>query len=514
MTSWGAGYMAEIDYTYGYYRELSPTLLSYALLDSRIVARTGLRYLELGFGQGLSFNIHAAACTCEFWGTDFNPTQAANALELAEASGSGARVFDQSFAELAARDDLPEFDVIALQGIWSWISDENRAVIVDLVRRKLAVGGMLYIGYNCTPGWSPTIPLRHLLTLHENLAGIKGRGITERIDDAINFAQQVVDSKALYFRANPGVAEWLKTISGQNRSYLAHEYFNQEWHPMPFSRVAELLGGAGLNFAASANLLDHVDAVNVTAEGQKQLLTIEHPVLRESVRDYMVNAQFRKDIFIKGGRTMSALERNERYQAQGFVLVNNPADIPMKVKGALGNIVLREDLYGPMIEALADNSFAPKTLAELVSNPTLQGKPLQQIMEALVLLVGAGHVHPTQDVETIKLVQSQCNALNNHLCKKARSSNDMNYLASPVIGGGVGVDQFQQLFLAALESGKQQPEEWAQLAFDSLNVQGRRLMKEGRVIETTEEKLALVVEQARVFAVNRLPILKALGVAA
>jgi hypothetical protein len=37
------------------------------------------RYLELGFGQGLTLNIHAAACPGEFWATDFNPVHASNA---------------------------------------------------------------------------------------------------------------------------------------------------------------------------------------------------------------------------------------------------------------------------------------------------------------------------------------------------------------------------------------------------------------------------------------------------
>ena len=84
-----------------------------------------------------SVNIHAAACPGEFWGTDFNPSQAAHARALAEASGSGAILLDDSFAELAARPDLPEFDMIALHGIWTWVSEENRRVIIDIIRRKV-----------------------------------------------------------------------------------------------------------------------------------------------------------------------------------------------------------------------------------------------------------------------------------------------------------------------------------------------------------------------------------------
>ena len=56
-----------------------------------------LRYLELGYGQGLSLNIHAAATDGEFWGTDFNPVQVANARELASASGAHVKLLDASF---------------------------------------------------------------------------------------------------------------------------------------------------------------------------------------------------------------------------------------------------------------------------------------------------------------------------------------------------------------------------------------------------------------------------------
>src|SRR5262249_55664249 len=158
----------EIGYTHGYYRELCPQLLCFACLVAGIAppSTKPLRYLELGYGQGLSINIHAAACEGEFWGTDFNPSHAAQARSLAVSSRSSVTLLDDSFEELAARSELPEFDIIAIHGIWTWISDHNREIVVDIVRRKLKVGGILYISYNCFPGWAVGIPLRHLMKLH------------------------------------------------------------------------------------------------------------------------------------------------------------------------------------------------------------------------------------------------------------------------------------------------------------------------------------------------------------
>src|SRR5690606_8547177 len=112
---WNAGYVSEVDYLYGYYPELSPQRLKLALLSRGIQHSVGERpnYLELGFGQGVSLNINAATSDGQFFGTDFNPAQAAHARELAEASGQQVRIFDHAFEELMAIEDLPPFDIIS-----------------------------------------------------------------------------------------------------------------------------------------------------------------------------------------------------------------------------------------------------------------------------------------------------------------------------------------------------------------------------------------------------------------
>jgi SAM-dependent methyltransferase len=143
---------------------------------------------ELGFGQGLSANMHAAASVTQWHGTDFNPAQAGYAQALAAVSGNGARLYDEAFAEFAQRSDLPEFDYIGLHGIWSWISDTNRQVIVDFLRSKLKVGGVLYISYNTLPGWAAFAPMRHLMTEHAQVLGSEGGGIVNRINGAMDFA--------------------------------------------------------------------------------------------------------------------------------------------------------------------------------------------------------------------------------------------------------------------------------------------------------------------------------------
>ena len=126
MTDWTAGYVADIGYTFGYYQELNPQRVKLAFLNQGLAYPEMGAACELGFGQGISANIHAAASVTQWHGTDFNPSQAGFAQSLASATGSSAKFYDQAFDEFAKRDDLPEFDYIGLHGIWSWISAPSR----------------------------------------------------------------------------------------------------------------------------------------------------------------------------------------------------------------------------------------------------------------------------------------------------------------------------------------------------------------------------------------------------
>ena len=102
MTDWTAGYVADIGYTYGgYYTELNPLRVRLAFLNAGLVPPEVGSACELGFGQGMSANLHAAASVVQWSGTDFNPAQAAFAQELARVAESGAQLFDEAFDQFS-----------------------------------------------------------------------------------------------------------------------------------------------------------------------------------------------------------------------------------------------------------------------------------------------------------------------------------------------------------------------------------------------------------------------------
>jgi SAM-dependent methyltransferase len=510
MSSWTQGYVADIGYTYGYYSELSPIRANLALLYKGNALPQQGTHCELGFGQGMSINMHAAASGDCWYGTDFNPSQVSFAQELAAVSGADVHLSDDSFAEFAQRTDLPQFDSIGLHGIWSWINDDNRAIIVDFVRRKLKVGGQLYISYNTQPGWSAFAPMRHLLTQHADVMGANGQGIVGKIDGAIDFAERLLATKPAFLLANPQVAQKLERIKGQNRQYIAHEYFNLDWEPMHFGDMHQWLSPAKLDFACSAHYNEHIDEVNLTTQQQNFLAEIEDKVFRESTRDFMTNQQFRRDIWIKGARQLGSRDRAEAIRAQRVMLTVAPADVKYQLKGSRGSFNVGDKIYEPIVNYLAD--YRIRSLAEVEQAVAAQGFDLSYVMKVSLALIGMGYLSLVQSDERMLKAQLACEKLNTHILQQVRGNIDYRYLASPVTGAAMLIDRVEMLFLAARQMQLHSQDEWIEFAWKVLESNKQILLKDGKNLETREENLTELAVLAIKFAANKLPVLQALKV--
>lgn len=511
MSDWTGGYVREVGYTFGYYAELSPARLRQIFLRAGLAFPEVTTACELGFGQGVSVNVNAAASSIRWFGTDFNPSQAAFAQELAAVSGSGAKLFEEGFEEFCRRSDLPDFDFIGLHGVWSWVSDEARATLVDFFRRKLKNGGVVYISYNTQPGWASMMPMRELLTEHKRVMCAPGHGMTSGIEASLAFAEKLLSAKPLHANANPHMVERLQHINTQDRSYLAHEFFNRDWAPMSFSRMTEWLTGAKLSFAGSADYIDYVEDANLTAEHQSLLSEIPDVTFRQMVRDFCVNQQFRRDYWVKGPRELDAITLGDAQRAQRFVLVQPRADVTLKVMGSRGEAQMREEVYGPVLDALADHT--PKSLRELEAIFVPERLSFEQLREVMLVLTGSGALVAMQDDASIAAAREPAARLNDYLCKLARTSDRIQYLVSPVMGGGAGVSRFAKLFLLARAEGKTEPAEWAAYAWDILAAQGEVVVKDGVPLEGADANLEDLRRRAEKFANDHLPVFEALGVA-
>jgi SAM-dependent methyltransferase len=509
-TEWNAGYVTDVNYTYGYYGELNPLRCRLPLLLAGRHAPKIENACELGFGQGLSVSIHAAAQPGINWyGTDFNPSQAAFASEMVRLAGADAKLYDEAFSEFCNRQDLPEFDFIGLHGIWTWISDSNRGVLVDFIRRKLRPGGVLYISYNTLPGWSTFAPLRHLMKRHADVMGAPGQGILGKTDAALGFIDQFLALEPVYAKNNPGAIERLKQIKGQDRQYLAHEYMNRDWHPMYFADIENWLTDAKVGFATSAHTLDNLHELNATPAQSEFLRNVPDVSLRETMRDYCTGQQFRRDYWIRGARSLVGHEQFAALREERVVLTNAGADLPKTVRGVLGEASLLDNIYQPIYELLLDHK--PHTILELETHVASKGVSLAQLSSALSVLFGLGVVQSAAPAQDYSKAKARCLALNRAIARRSLSSGDIISFASPVTGGGVTASRFNQLFWLSKQSGGKMVADWAGFAWSVLKEQNQNILKDGGALQG-EDNLTELTSQAEEWGAKTLPIWTALGI--
>lgn len=490
---WTAGYVTEVGYQWGYFPELNPMRARVALLCNGIFPPEMKTACDLGFGQGVSLNLHAAGGEAEWHGNDFNPSHAVVAREMADNSGATAHISDQSFAEYRQRENLPQFDYIGLHGVWTWVSDENRQEIVDFIKEKLKVGGVLYISYNVEPGWSGFIPLRNLMMEYLDRLSPSGKGISDRIGDALEFAKGVAATDPMYAKAYPTAITRLASAVTQNRRYLAHEFFNRDWHPMSFLDMSRWLEEARLDFACSANFLEQVPNLTATKAQREFVNEIPDPMMRHQLTDFMSNQLFRRDYWVKGQRRLGRDEQMKMFNDFHVVLTRHPEETTLKVNGPIGEATLAEETYRPLLDLLSDNKV--RSIGEILRK--LQSKKLNaaSLLQALVVLMGDNQVAPARTSPPAR-VKRQCDRVNRFIKNRSRDVDEIQFLASPVTGGGIPVSRVHQLFMLALGENCSTDEALAQYAWKHLSERNQRLVQDGKTLETGEENLAELKKRA------------------
>jgi hypothetical protein len=272
--------------------------------------------------------------------------------------------------------------------------------------------------------------------------------------------------------------------------------------------MATTLTSAKLTYVCSANLIDHFDQVNLNEKQRKFLGDISNPIFRQTVRDLMVNQQFRRDYWIKGARPLSALARRELLEAQRVALVLPRSLVPMAITGARGDAKLNAEIYTPLLDLLADNR--PKSLKQLAMALPADKITPQQLLEALLVLIGGGAVAPVQDDAAIARARQSCQQLNGFVASQSLATNDIQHWASPVTGSGIEISRFDQLFIAACAQGEKTPEDWSRSVWKILKSQNQKIVATNGVLNTDDENVDHLLTEAKSFLSYKGDVFKAL----
>lgn len=513
--SWNDECFTDLNHACGYQYNLSPMNLRLGMLFSAkefLPTNKKYRYLELGFQDGLSLNIHAAANQGEFWGVNVNSDAAFFASDLSKASGANVAIYNESFAQFSQRSDLPKFDMIVMHDVWSMLDSEEQRIVIDFISRQLVVGGIFYVNYKTPLGVNTANkPLYDLMKLHYERLTHRFDGTKLKIDSSVDFLVKTIETESVFSRTNPQAINSVKNIQHSQPLTVLKEYLSHH-HLYRFSQMADLLSEAKLSFAAHGRFIDNIDLLCLKEKDQTFLNTITDTVLREETRDFLFNHDLRADVWAKGVRQLNALEKIQGLEQLTFILAVPPTDVNLMAKLPVGDTLLPPEVYEPILECLAENQYAPKSTDELVNYYQLRLVMKPQILDALLVLASLHYIYPVQPADVVNAVSIKTNALNIYMLEQAVHSDRIEYLASPVTGSGIAVSHTEQLFLLARHEEVDSPQEWADLAWQLLSQQTRVVMIDGQAVESVEQGKALLKDKALYFADKKIPLLRALGI--
>lgn len=453
------GYVKDASYPITYFHELAPVWLNYVAALGGVAPR-GLdekfSYLELGSGPGFSTVIHAACYPGgEFHACDFNTESVATGERYAD-DLSIQNVFFHgiSFAELLERD-LPEFDFIVLHGVYSWVGPDARQTIRQLIKKRLKPGGLVYLGYNCMPGWTLEVPLRRLLI--ELTASMSGDS-PQKAADAVRVLKRLGGAELKYFQTNPAAMTAIDSYLRSPSNYLAHEFLNETWEPLYSIDVADEMTKAELTYLGSATLVDNHEALVIDSSASGVIADLQTSRLQQLTTDFAVDRRFRRDVFV---RADSHLEKAGVGGHLGAVVVgclNDPEAIRTTVQVPRGQISFQADFIRELRQLLSGGST---TLMRLVAALGGKSRDSAEITRNLLYLLASGELvpfsqsyQPHEKDGRFEFSGERTKTMLSYIAHE----NETGQIASEVVGSGVAVSPRDALaileYLAAGEQGE------------------------------------------------------------
>lgn len=500
MTSWNSGYVTDIAYMPGYYRQQTPSQMALACLLGGVLCPLPrpdepVSYLELGCGQGYGALLMAAANPCwRVTGIDFNPAHIATARAwAAEAGIENVEFLEADLATLAedqAARLVPEADFVTLHGVWTWVPPVVQAGIVRLLLARLRPGGVVHVSYNALPGWAGAIGLQRVLRE-------SGRRLAWRSDRqaeaGAKFVRALNDAEAAHLRHQPMTQAMLRKLDDLPKAYLAHEYMNDAWAPCFHADLADALGAAKLDWVASANLPENFPELMLTEAQRAEYQRFEDPLARELVKDLCLERTLRHDVFVRGPRRIAPAVRDAALRDVWLVLAVPVADMPFEIEMPAGRAELSRGFYGPIVEALA---AGPRRVSDLLDLPNLEGQRSNPA-ELVGMLVGLGFAEPVMRPDGhVGTAAQQFNRLCARRLLGARNVGTSLALASEVLGAGMVGSQIDILVADRVREGEGEAslEDWL-----------RRVGPPPEAIDRVREALRTSLEK-------RMPVYRAMGV--
>lgn len=443
-TPWARGYPVSEPYPPSWHPFQSPAHLRVVCALMGVAWEVGpdtpMSIAEVGCGTGYTAAMLAAGNPrAQVLGLDYNAAHIAEARSLASAAGlNNLRYQEADLAELsdAELDRMPEFDLITVHGVWSWVGDPVREGLLRLLRRRLKAGGVVMISYNALPGAAGTLGLARLARSAMLAAGnsVDGLAATKHL------VQRLVAAEAVHFPSSG----WRRLFTDESTvarpGYVLHEFLTEHWRPSFFADVAAAMGSARCEYVGSATIDENFPQMTLSPAQRELWNEAPDEASRELIQDLCVPRAFRRDVYVRG------LRRVPRDPAVDALRVASASHLPGKVSLQAQSGVA--ELPQPLIDAVrAALNTGPQTIAALRALP---GCGNVSPSELAALLIGSRSAVPlwrqpggdadwARDVTTAKRFNT---VAAERLAVFGVGSGQLG-LATPATGGGLAVSAFQ-----------------------------------------------------------------------
>lgn len=257
------------------------------------------RYLELGCGDGTNIVSSASVfADSEFLAIDLSERHIERATKTASELGViNARFLAADIVNVTA-SDIGQFDYVVAHGLFSWVPDNVRDHVLDLMSECLVENGIGYISYHTYPGCYLRKPGWDLMRL---------RG--SKIDDSLQKVE--AGKQILSFVKSEAAAGTLQSylfhqlhseVCARHPENVFHDDLAEFNRPYYFLEFAELINKHGLRFMCEADLGGSNLSQSVREELEK--LT-DDPLELEQYIDFIEFATFRMSLICKKSANIS-----------------------------------------------------------------------------------------------------------------------------------------------------------------------------------------------------------------
>lgn len=333
------------------------------------------RVLELGATYGgniISQAAHNPEAT--FVGIELSQDQVEKGNKIIE----DAKLYNVSLVQgdiLNFDESMGTFDYIIAHGFYSWISDEMKDKLLDIISNHLADNGIAYVSYNTYPGWHTMEEVRQLMlfanrghdeSTHKEKV-LRGKTVGSLVGAQILNYDNLKERNSKFLGA-------LRSVMQKDDYYVGHDHLEPHNDPCYLYQFNDHLKANNLAYVGDADLtLSMVRTYDESIADKLEQLAPNSQADQEQYLDFMLDTTFRKSIICK-----ASAAKDISYA------VSNPAEVnTIPVRTVINNFTF-QILFDEEALEMFENTLVKDTFQALIKD----GGTFNMI-EALAILKAA-----------------------------------------------------------------------------------------------------------------------------